>query len=213
MGVLTNKDIRRAIEMEELGFDPELDRFQLQPHAVDLRLGTIFKIPKAWKVTEKGREAMLIDYFSSEAKKNDTFNVIELEYGQYFEILPHEFVLASTLEEVKLPTSLAATLFPRSSLNRKGLAVDLSGVIDAGYHGKLIIPLMNKTQNQSVRLYPGERVCQIMFHNLTQETDAYQGKYLRFSGTEGVGKELPQEQELIKEGKIEKLKETFKIDG
>jgi dCTP deaminase len=152
MAVLTKNDIVAAIKRGEIGFKPNLDQFQLQPHAVDLRLGTTFKIPRSWQLTEQGREALLIDYLSSSANAN-TFILTELKFGQFFEILPGEFVLATTLEEIKVPTKLTATLYPRSSLNRKGLAVDLSGVIDAGYQGKLIIPLMNKTQNQVVNAF------------------------------------------------------------
>lgn len=210
MAVLTRDNIVKAIEQGEIGFKPRLDRFQLQPHAVDLRLGTTYKIPRSWKVSERGREALLIDYLSF-PNEIDAFEVIELDFGRFFEILPGEFVLAATLEEIKVSTKLTATLYPRSSLNRKGLAVDLSGVIDAGYQGKLIIPLMNKTQNQVVRLYPGERVCQIIFHDLTQETDAYQGKYFRSQGGERAKPEIHQERELIKSGKINLLKEKFKI--
>jgi dCTP deaminase len=210
MAVLIRDNILKAIKHGEISFKPTLDRFQLQPHAVDLRLGTTFKIPRSWKVTKRGREALLVDYLSF-PNDIDAFELIELDFGQFFEILPGEFVLATTLEEIKVSTKLTATLYPRSSLNRKGLALDLSGVIDAGYQGKLIIPLMNKTQNQVVRLYPGERVCQIIFHDLTQETDAYQGKYLRSQGGERVKPEISQERELIKSGKIDHLKREFKI--
>jgi dCTP deaminase len=210
MAVLTRKDILEAIRKGELAFEPGLDRFQLQPHAVDLRLGTVFRIPLAWKVTARGREALLVDYLSSKGE-TDAFETVKLEFGQFFEILPGEFVIASTLEKISVSTRLTATLYPRSSLNRKGLAVDLSGVIDAGYQGKLIIPLVNKTQRQVVRLYPGERVCQITLLDLTGEADAYSGKYLNFRGKGGAKPELEEERELIRSGDLRGLKEKFEV--
>ena len=33
----------------------------------------------------------------------------------------------------------------RSSVNRRGISVDLTGIIDAGYEGQLIIPIRNNT--------------------------------------------------------------------
>ncbi len=59
-------------------------------------------------------------------------------------------------------------LYPRSSINRRGLSVDLTGIVDAHYHGNLMIPILNKTTNQVIRIYPGERICQLVFHTLTQ---------------------------------------------
>lgn len=212
MPVLTKQDILELIKKGEIAFKPELDQFQLQPHAVDLRLGTTFQVPQTWRLTKQGREALLVDYLSS-ANGTDVFEAVELELGQFFEILPGEFILAATLEEITVPTKIMATLYPRSSLNRKGLAVDLSGVIDAGYQGRLIIPLMNKTQRQVVRLYPGERVCQLVFQDLSQETDGYAGKYLGSQGIYRAKPELMQERELIRSGNLDELKKKYRVES
>ncbi|HEX9804223.1 MAG TPA: hypothetical protein VGA67_00925, partial [Candidatus Dojkabacteria bacterium] len=62
-----------------------------------------------------------------------------------------------------------AVLYPRSSINRRGLSVDLTGIIDTGYHGHLFIPIVNTTTSQIIRIYPGERFVQVVFHTLTKE--------------------------------------------
>ena len=128
MPVLTKNNILDRIRAGGLRFDPPLDGFQIQPHAVDLRLGFAFRLPKTWELTENGREALNIDYLGT--RKGDYFEEIQLVPGQTFELLPSEFVIVTTLEEIQMPLDLMTVLYPRTSFNRRGLAVDLSGIID-----------------------------------------------------------------------------------
>ena len=168
MPVLSRIDIIDHIRQGKLGFVPNLDGFQMQPHAVDLRLGMSFRLPKHWKMTAKGREAMIVDPFEMNGEQHE---ILELKPGQVFELLPGEVVIAETLERVELNCdNLMAILFPRSSLNRRGLSVDLSGIVDVWYQGKLIIPVSNKT-DQVIRLYPGERICQLIFETVSSPID------------------------------------------
>lgn len=217
--VLTKKDILKEIKKEGLVFAPMIDGFQLQPHAVDLRLGNEFFIPRSWKITDKGREAINIDPFIKQDP--ESFDTITLKYGQYFELLPGEFVIAKTMEEISLNANdLMAVLFPRSSINRRGLAVDLSGIIDTGYTGKLMIPIMNNTSKQVIRVYPGERICQVVFQklsgNLSPEEIKMHGlqtaKYTNNDKNFAGGKvDKKDEIELIKLGKIDELKRKYHI--
>src|SRR3989338_7165235 len=98
MAVLTRKEILERIRNGGISFDPPLDKFQLQAHSVDLRIGFSFIIPKSWMMTDKGRQALKVDYGGN----RKFFDVVELESGQYFEILPGEFIGMSTLERVKV---------------------------------------------------------------------------------------------------------------
>ena len=163
--ILTRADIRQCIDEGTLIFTPSLDGFQNQPHAVDLRLGTKFYIPKVWHLTNKGREIINVDVTES---AGDNYDIVELQPGQYFELAPGESIIASTLEKIELhEADLMGVLYPRSSINRRGLAVDMTGIVDAFYAGHLMIPILNKTSSQVIRIYPGERICQIVFHKLT----------------------------------------------
>jgi len=175
MSILTKNEILARIAEKNIEFDPSLDTFQIQAHAIDMRLGFTFLIPKAWHLTKKGRVALNIDYFDKE--RQSCFDTIELEQGQYFELLPGEHILVSTLESVSIPDDLMAILYPRSSTNRKGLSVDLTGIIDSGYVGQLVIPVRNNTQSQIVKLYPGERFCQIVFERLETKVKAEKSRY------------------------------------
>lgn len=163
--ILSRPDIRQLIQEKKLIFSPELDAYQDQPHAVDLRLGTTFYLPKTWKITEKGREIIAVDVTES---AGDNFEKITLEPGQYFDLAPGESIIASTLEKIELKSpELMGVLYPRSSINRRGLSVDLTGIIDTFYAGHLMIPILNKTNSQVIRIFPGERICQVLFHKLT----------------------------------------------
>jgi len=59
--ILSKQTILNKIKNKQLAFKPNLDGFQLQPHAVDLRLGYKFFLPKTWEITKEGRKAINID--------------------------------------------------------------------------------------------------------------------------------------------------------
>jgi len=164
MSIITKQQIIDMVKSGKLSFKPVLDQFQLQEHSIDLRLGCTFMIPKMWHITPHGRESLDITHFDK--RNHEYFDVVELEQGQYFDLLPQEYILVSTLESIKMPTNLMGVLYPRSSTNRKGLSLDLTGIIDAGYDGQLVLPIRNNTRSQAVRLYPGERLCQVVFEEL-----------------------------------------------
>jgi dCTP deaminase len=209
MAVLTQHQILKRIANGSIGFIPNLDSFQLQAHSVDLRLGFTFLVPKTWHITENGREVLDITDFDK--PRPEYFDVIELEQGQHFDLLPQEYVLVSTLESVKVGNDLMAVLYPRSSTNRKGLSVDLTGIIDSGYEGQLTIPLRNNTKSQTVRLYPGERLCQIVFEELSEPVNARKSKYHKKDIIEGFKREKKSESSLIRSGDIKKLKKEYGI--
>lgn len=218
MSVLTKKEILEYINDGRLVFAPALDGFQLQPHAVDLRLGHNFRVPKTWEITSVGRTAIKINGLSNGTSGNNYFEEINLRPGQHFELLPHEVVIAETLEEIAFNSGqVMAVLYPRSSLNRRGLSVDLSGIVDVKYKGHLIIPIRNNT-NQIIELFPGERICQLTFNLLCSEISEYDAsihgleipKYTRVNESK-YKMDKQEEREYLLKGDIQGLKERFKI--
>jgi len=74
---------------------------------------------------------------------------------------------------------------------------------------------LNKTSSQVIRIYPGERICQVVFHKLTQsltrEEALVHGKVAaKYSDSDGhnlVSKKDDQEEiDLIKSGNLKGLK-------
>ena len=210
MAIITKRQILEKIKKEEIGFQPPLDKFQLQDHSVDLRLGFTFMIPKVWHLTTKGRESLDVTHFNKISANQ--FEIIELEQGQFFDLLPGEYILVSTLETLKIPNNLMAVLYPRASTNKKGLSLDLTGIIDSGYEGQLVLPIRNNTKSQTIRLYPGERLCQIVFEELSEPiTQVKKSKYHKTDMIDGFKKDQGEEGRLILKGDINKLKTNFKI--
>lgn len=209
--ILSNDKIIERIRSGGLAFSPELDEFQIQQHSIDLRLGFSFLIPKSWEMTASGRVALRTDHLDLDAQ-NKSFTLVELEEGQFFDILPGEYVGVSTLEKIKLPADLMAILYPRSSVNRRGLSIDLTGIVDAGYEGTLLIPVRNNTQFQVIRMYPGERFCQLVFEELSNTPQLQQSRWHNKDIVVTVQNERStQEMTYVREGKITLLKRDFAL--
>ncbi|MBI4281108.1 dCTP deaminase [Candidatus Uhrbacteria bacterium] len=210
--------ILEYLQTGKLAFSPELDAYQLQPDSVDLRLGTTFYIPETWQITAEGRLAVRADYV--DVKTNpEYFKMIKLKPGQYFELLPQEFIIISTLERVTMGSGdFAATLYPRSSVLRRGLIIE-GGVVDACYDGYLTIPTLNSSHH-SIRLYPGERVCHLIFHELSHALSADEAQLHGLDAAKyqsatpyGLDAKLDRQEEIefIRAGKIEELKAAHPV--
>lgn len=218
MAILGKGEIQKHIADGKLSFDPIIDKFQLQPNSVDLRCGFTFYVPEQWQMTDEGRTITRPDYLKHNANANN-FRMVKLKPGQYFEFLPHEFVIVSTLERISLKAdNLIALLYPRSSMIRRGLVIE-SGVVDLHYQGNLMIPILNGT-NQPLRLYPGERVYQLVFHTLegglsrddAQLHGAVKAKYEGSTSSNLESRtDSDEELEFIRTGKLNDIKEKYKI--
>ncbi len=216
--ILTRKDIITRIKKEEIKFTPQVDQFQLQPHALDLRLGYKFLIPKNWMMTSSGRQALKIS-IKDASIHNEQFDEVILKPGQYFDLLPNEFVISTSLERIEMNApDLMAILFPRTSTNRRGINLSLSGIIDTGYRGNLIFPMKNEAGNQVLRLYPGERICQVIFQELStpltnDEANMHGLTEAKYSNSDESKYKIDKtsELDLLTNGRLDELKNKFKI--
>ena len=97
---------------------------------------------------------------------------------------PGEFMLGSTIERVALPDDLVARLEGKSSLGRLGLLIhSTAGFVDAGWDGHLTLELSN-VANLPITLYPGMKIGQISFFEMTTPAD-------RPYGSTGLGSQVP----------------------
>lgn len=216
MSVLTKSDILSELQSGGIRFTPEIDKFQLQPHAVDLRLGYKFLIPRNWMLDEKGRRAIKVAIDDVDTHQ-EQFDEVQLQPGQYFDLLPNEFVIGTSLERIEINAmNLMAILFPRTSTNRRGIDLSLSGIIDTGYKGHLIFPMKNEAGDQVVRVYPGERVCQVIFQELKEpltpdEANLHGLTAAKYTDTETTNFKLDKDEErqFLITGKLEELKMKY----
>jgi len=124
--------------------DPTL----LNPASLDVRLGNLIYV-------EEGGEFELLDL--SSATKNDPWF-----------LRPNEFVLGQTLEEFNIPDNLCATFALKSSLARAGFEHLLAGFIDPGFNNSVLtLELKNARTTKSLPLWPGMRIGQIIFHEMS----------------------------------------------
>jgi len=88
---------------------------------------------------------------------------------------PGEFRLAVTVERFSIPTNIVATVHDKSTLARMGLAVQTT-VIEPGWSGWLTLELSNHGANV-IELMDGQPIAQVLFHQLDENTEGYDGRY------------------------------------
>jgi deoxycytidine triphosphate deaminase len=120
-----------------------------------------------------------------------THERLKVPLGQSLWLHPGHFLLGHTLEFVRLPSHLAGLLIGRSSWARLGVVVEMAGLVQPDYAGRLTYELVNMG-NSPVRLYPGLRVAQLAVYELPGPTshealdleERYPSKYLAPVGPE-----------------------------
>jgi dCTP deaminase len=84
-------------------------------------------------------------------------------FGSSIVIHPHQFILAQTLEYIRLPSDLMAYVAGRSTWGRLGLIVATAVGIHPGFAGNLTLELRNLGETP-LTLYPGQTIAQLFFH-------------------------------------------------
>lgn len=78
-------------------------------------------------------------------------------------------------ETVDVPLDLMGQLYVRSSLFRAGALVS-AGLMDSGYHGA-VGGMLQVVNPHGLRLYRDARLAQIVFHQMCETVEGYQGQY------------------------------------
>ncbi len=193
MAILSDADIRSLIQEKnavyvEDGPDLQMD-LQLGPSSFDLRLGYSF-----------GELATrLVEVVDTRDMKQYQECVHETYHppGEAVIVHPGQFILGSTLETINVPNDLVARVEGRSSYGRLGIVVHATaGYVDPGFEGDITLEIQN-LGNAPVKLYPEDRVCQIVFETMTTEADVpYDKKQdTKYMGQTGAtGSKLDREQ-------------------
>ncbi len=159
--ILSDVTLREKLDRGELVVEP-LEDYLIRPASIDLRLGTHFL-----KVDENDFEIIRLD---------DPIKYLKMEMDEII-IPPMSFLLATTMEYIKLPQDLTAFVEGRSSIGRIGLFVENAGWVDPGFEGELTLELYNANR-QPIRLIAGRRICQLVFAQMDRPASApYRGKY------------------------------------
>lgn len=162
--VLSDRDIKLAISEKRIVVTPmpDLDS-QVGTCTLDLRLGNTFR------VFDHSRHPYI-----DPAKKdysNEITKKVVVEDGEPFIMQPGDFVLAVTLERVKIPDNIMGRLEGRSSLGRLGIVVhSTASIFDAGWDGNCVLELGNLGR-MAVKLTPGMRICAMSFEQLSSSAE------------------------------------------
>lgn len=187
--ILTQPELRRAVKKGEIAFSPSLEENQWGEASIDLRLGfdfTIFKELEGLKLSVASGLGTIGNAGLYETIHKEEFD----SHGnrESYPLYPGKFVLAMTLETVKVPRSMIARVEGRSTYARVGLSMHQTAPwIQPGWEGQIVLEIMNNG-SIAIELTPKiDRPCQMTFFkfakplppNLTygsRVTDIYQNQ-------------------------------------
>lgn len=105
-----------------------------------------------------------IDLAKGETIPMEEFNMHNYGDEAYYDLMPGEFILASSVELFNLPNWLSAEYMQKSSLARSALEHLAAGWCDAGWNGSnLTLELTNVSRYRPLRLRPGMKIGQMKF--------------------------------------------------
>ena len=160
----------RLAELLRAGQDPEAgDPFVITPTpdltalrasgsaAIDLRLGT-------WFTNLKQARTPYLPVGKSTAGSQLT-KVNYVPFDRDYILHPQSFVLAVTLEWLRIPKNLAAYVVGKSSWGRAGLIIATATGVHPGFKGCLTLELSNVGEIP-IAVQPGIAICQLFVHHL-----------------------------------------------
>jgi dUTP pyrophosphatase len=162
--VLSKSDIQKLLKQKP----PLIEDYvslsqQLQPNGFELTLRDISIFQNAGQISAENTERRLPD-LAPLIFANDGF----------MDLIPGSYLITYN-EVVHLPKNIMALGRPRSSLLRCGVNIG-TAVWDAGYEGRSQ-SLMVIYNSQGFRIRKNARVLQLVFFQLTSETEGYSGIY------------------------------------
>ena len=162
--ILSKQDIQRLLEQEPPLIEGYINlEEQVQPNGIDLTLREVALLQSAGKIGVVDSQRLVSDLAP-----------LVFDGLDFIDLMPGAYIVTYN-EVVHLPKNVMALATPRSSLLRCGVTVN-TAVWDAGYSGRSQ-SLMVVYNPQGIRLQRNARIVQLVFLQLTQETEGYQGVY------------------------------------
>ena len=172
--ILSDRTLREQIAAGRIVLDP-FDETLIQPSSIDVRISHMFRV-------FRNHTAAVIDVKQDLTALTE---LVEISEDQAFMLHPGEFVLGSTLERLAVPDDLVARIEGKSSLGRLGLLIhSTAGFIDAGFDGHITLELAN-VASLPITLYPGMKIGQVSFMQMTTAADNPYGSGAKGSKYQG----------------------------
>ncbi len=131
--------------------------------SIDIRLGFEFALVLASDVASIDEFPRIKLRTQREEDFERLYRPLYHPLGQELVIHPHQFMLASTLEYIRLPYNLTAFVAGRSTWGRLGLIVATAIGIHPKFAGTLTLELRNLGETP-LTIYPGQAIAQLFFH-------------------------------------------------
>jgi dCTP deaminase len=173
--ILTDREIQVAIDSGQIEITPKPDAGAYSSTSLDLTLSDPAEIWNSLpgQPIRPGAKGYNYDQLIIRKKKISSLH--------NYTLMPHDFVLAWTIETVHLPvrSRFAARVEGKSGLARLGLVVHLTApTIHAGYKGQVQLEMINFGPNEII-LDVGMPICQLIFEmTLGTPMKGYSGQFL-----------------------------------
>lgn len=190
--ILSDRDIRAYLQAGKLKLEADYDIYaDIQPASIDIRLGNKFKV-------YEHTQCVALDPKNPESVRTRT---IEVADGEPFYIQPGEFVLGATSVKINVPNDLVVRVEGRSSLGRLGIIVHATaGFTDPGFEGTITLEISN-INRLPIALYPGMRVGQFAFQQMSSPAEKPYGKEI---GSKYHGQIDPEESGITRDREFRK---------
>lgn len=162
--VLSKKEIARLIKQNP----PLVEGFfnleqQLQPNGMDFTLREVALLQSSGMIAS-----------ANSGRRIPGLAPLAFDSAGFLELVPGPYIITVN-EIVNLPRNIMALAWPRSSLLRCGVSIN-NAVWDAGYSGRSQC-LMVVHNPQGFSLQRNARILQLVFLQLSGDTEAYNGIY------------------------------------
>lgn len=168
MSYLTGPRIEEAIESGSIVIEPYIPE-HVGPNSVDLRLGeTILQY-----AVNNSPYHPRYGYYLDSRKEPVSVPTHREKDGSYI-LRPGVLYIARTLEHVETDFYMPE-IDGRSSMGRLGCSIHVTaGRGDVGFKGTFTLEI---TVVHPLRVYPGDRICQIFFNTVEGRRRLYRGRY------------------------------------
>ncbi len=162
--ILSKENIHRLLQQQPPLIEGYINlEEQVQPNGIDLTLREVALLQTSGKIAVNNNQRLVSDLAP-----------LLFDGLDFIDLMPGAYIITYN-EIIHLPKNVMALATPRSSLLRCGVTVN-TAVWDAGYSGRSQ-SLMVVYNPQGFRLQRNARIVQLVFFQLTQETEGYHGAY------------------------------------
>lgn len=178
--ILTDREIWISLDRRLITIEPRPNEMAFTSSAVDLTLDPLIWIVRESTPALENTIDPRAERFNAEQVMRGLSNEKTISARTGFPLFPQKLALAWTREyiEMRTETRLAARVEGKSSLARLGLVVHMTApTIHAGFEGRIRLEMMNHGA-VPIRLWPGMRVCQLIFETTLGTAErGYRGQF------------------------------------